>query len=138
MNRRFEFGSRNPECGIAAAMLSLVVVVLDAWVGNWAKAASGRRTPRRWCEMFRAGSDSTFAFVPLPGLRRDKQVVDISPKVAKSCVVSRLIYRGLRRKQAFFDPFLTCKGVDFSALTENLPDFFAGEACTHYETGSHD
>jgi hypothetical protein len=52
------------------------------------------------------------------------QVVDISSKMVKMRVVSRLISRQLRRKQAFFDPFLTCKGVDFSALTENMPDFF--------------
>jgi hypothetical protein len=54
------------------------------------------------------------------------QVVDISPKVAKSYVVSRLISRRLGRKQAFFAPFLTCKGVDFSAVTEKAPDFFIG------------
>jgi hypothetical protein len=56
-------------------------------------------------------------------LRRDTQVVDIPSKMAKSRVVSRLISRRLRRKPAFFDPFLTRKGVDFSALTKKVLDF---------------
>jgi hypothetical protein len=61
------------------------------------------------------------------------QVVDISSKMAKICVVSGLIYRRLRTKQAFFDPFIALKGVDLPSLTEKLPDFFAGVACTQYE-----
>jgi hypothetical protein len=54
------------------------------------------------------------------------QVVDISSKMTKSCVASRLISRRLRRKQAFFGAFLTRKGVDFSPLTKILPEFFIG------------
>jgi hypothetical protein len=58
------------------------------------------------------GSTSAFA----PKLRRDKQVVDISSKMAKSRVASRLIFRGLRGKQAFFDPFIALNGLIFRLL----------------------
>jgi hypothetical protein len=51
------------------------------------------------------------------------QVVDISPKTAKSCVVSRLIFRRLGRKQAFFDPFIALKGVDLPPVTKKAGDF---------------
>jgi hypothetical protein len=63
------------------------------------------------------------------------QVVDISSKRAKTCVASRLIFRGLQRKRAFFDPFLTCKGVDFSSLTEKAGDLFPGR-CQRLVTSS--
>jgi hypothetical protein len=56
------------------------------------------------------------------------QVVDNSPKKAKMRVVSRLIFRRLGVKPRVFDPFLTCKWVDFPALTEKLPGFFASGA----------
>jgi hypothetical protein len=78
------------------------------------------------------GSTSAFG----PKQRRDMQVVDISSKTAKNRFVSRLISRRLGRKPRVFDPFLTRKGVDFSAVTEILPDFFAGEACAQYLRGN--
>jgi hypothetical protein len=55
----------------------------------------------------------TMLLVPLGST----QVVDISSKMAKSCVVSGLISRRLGQKRAFFDPFLTCKRVGFSSVT---------------------
>jgi hypothetical protein len=63
---------------------------------------------------------STSAFTRF---RRDKQVIDISSGMTKSCVVSTLISRRLRRKPRVFDPFLIHKGVDFSPLTKILPVF---------------
>jgi hypothetical protein len=84
--------------------------------------------------------------------RRDKQVVEILlegwflmgqvfdfPRVAdelkKPCVCDwlssiysyyckSLIFRHLPRYSAKFHPFLTRKGVDFPAVTENVPDFY--------------
>jgi hypothetical protein len=61
------------------------------------------------------------------------QVIDISSKKPKSCVVSRLIYRRLGRKPRVFDPFIACKGVDFPPVTRILPDFFAGGGCNHHK-----
>jgi hypothetical protein len=63
------------------------------------------------------------------------QVVDNSLKEAKSGDVSRLIFRGLQRKRAFFDPFLTCKGVGFPSLTEKAGDLFPGQ-CQRLVTSS--
>jgi hypothetical protein len=37
---------------------------------------------------------------------------------------SALIFRQLQKKDPFFGPFLTRKGVDFPPLTEILPDFY--------------
>jgi hypothetical protein len=77
----------------------------------------------------RAVSTSAFApkLPPSPGYgetsRRDKQVIDISSKMARSRVVSSLISRRLRRKPRVFGAFLTCKGVDFSPLTQISPKF---------------
>jgi hypothetical protein len=53
------------------------------------------------------------------------QVVDISSRMAKMRVVSPLISRRLGRKRLVFGAFLTRRGVDFSPVTEILPDFFA-------------
>src|ERR1700722_10229524 len=55
--------------------------------------------------------------------RQWTQVVDISSRTARIRVVSGLISRRLRRKSAFFGPFLSCKWIDFSPVTKNLPDF---------------
>ncbi len=55
-------------------------------------------------------------------------MVDNSSKMARMRVVSGLIFQRLRRKQAFFDPFPTCKGVDFPAVTEKAPEILAGGA----------
>lgn len=71
-----------------------------------------------------APHDSTPGFAPK--LRRDKPVRQ---------VVRGLISRRLRRKRAIFDPFLTCKGVDFPPLTKILPDFFADGLCAQYLSG---
>jgi hypothetical protein len=84
--------------------------------------AGARATRRVGGRRSTAATDvSTSAFIRF---RRDMQVADISPKEAKMSVVSRLISRLLRRKPAFFDPFLTRKGVDFPPLTKIPPDFY--------------
>jgi hypothetical protein len=42
----------------------------------------------------------------------------------QKCLCKGLIFRRLGRKQALFDPFLTRKGVDFSAVRKKVPVFF--------------
>jgi hypothetical protein len=54
------------------------------------------------------------------------QVVDISSKMVKSCVARGLISRQLRRKPHVFGAFLTRNPLDFSRVTEILPDFYWG------------
>jgi hypothetical protein len=50
----------------------------------------------------------------------------------QKCLCKGLIFSGLRRKTAFFDPFIALKGVDLPSLTKKVPDFFAGGACTQF------
>ncbi len=97
MNRTLEFGTRSAECGSGLGAVCSIPRPTPgpSKEGKLREAGAACPVPR--------GSTSAFApkLPPSPGFdatsRRDKQVVDISPKMAKSCVVSRLISRRLWR-----------------------------------------
>jgi hypothetical protein len=95
-------------------------VCAEVLVAPWRRRSRALSFHRKAAYLIRrtqkAGATLSAPFGSMPA-------VDISLRMAKNGVVMGLVSRRLRRKQAFFGAFLALKGVDFSSLTEILPDF---------------
>ncbi len=90
------------------------------------KAAEVRRSPKSWRAILCGPKSQVLS--PMSGSHvggggnNASRWYFTQNRHKRSC--KRLISRRLQPKQAVFEAFPARKGVDFSAVTENVPDFF--------------